>query len=113
MNQFASISSKIGEQMNQTTTTTTEAPKKVAPATTTPPTTTTPTPTTGRVMVGPTKRSRAPANSSVVFPALKNKPGFVNSSYLYEYTQPQKIRVNSFNQLLIHQVHSDRFRVNG
>jgi len=88
-----------GEQMNQTTTTTTEAPKKVAPATTTPPTTTTPTPTTGRVMVGPTKRSRAPANSSVVFPALKNKPGFVNSSYLYEYTQPQKIRGYSCAEL--------------
>lgn len=89
----------VGDQVNQTTTTTTEAPKKVAPATTTATTTTTTpvTPTTGRNNVsGPTKRSRAPANSSVVFPSVKNKPGFANSSYFYEYTEPQKIRVSRF-----------------
>lgn len=93
-----------GDQVNQTTTTTTtEAPRKVAPATTTAtttPPTTAPT-TTGRSGSGtaPTKRSRAPANSSVVFPSVKNKPGFANSSYFYEYTEPQKIRGYSCAEL--------------
>jgi len=86
-----------GDVQNQTTTTTTETPKKVEPmTTTTTATTTTTTTTTGRTVsyvppAGPTKRSRVPTNSSVVFPSVKNKPGFINSTYFYDYTEPQNI----------------------
>jgi hypothetical protein len=43
---------------------------------------------------GPTERSRIPTNSAVIFPSLKNKPGFTNSTFFYDYTTPQNIRVS-------------------
>lgn len=42
---------------------------------------------------GPTERSRIPTNSAVIFPSLKNKPGFTNSTFFYDYTTPQNISV--------------------
>lgn len=48
------------------------------------------------VPAGPTERSRVPSNSAVIFPSVKNKPGFTNSTFFYENTAPQNIRV-SFN----------------
>ena len=44
---------------------------------------------------GPTERSRIPTNSAVIFPSLKNKPGFTNSTFFYDYTTPQNIRVRN------------------
>ena len=44
---------------------------------------------------GPTERSRIPTNSAVIFPSLKNKPGFTNSTFFYDYTTPQNIRVST------------------
>ena len=45
---------------------------------------------------GPTERSRIPTNSAVIFPSVKNKPGFNNSTFFYDYTTPQNIRVSDF-----------------
>ena len=42
---------------------------------------------------GPTERSRIPTNSAVIFPSVKNKPGFTNTTFFYDYTTPQNIRV--------------------
>jgi hypothetical protein len=45
------------------------------------------------VPAGPTERSRIPNNSNVIFPSVKNKPGFTNTTFFYDYTTPQNIRV--------------------
>ena len=44
---------------------------------------------------GPTERSRVPTNSAVIFPSVKNKPGFTNSTFFYDYTTPQNFRVSN------------------
>lgn len=46
------------------------------------------------VPAGPTERSRIPTNSAVIFPSVKNKPGFTNTTFFYDYTTPQNIRVS-------------------
>jgi len=48
---------------------------------------------------GPTERSRIPTNSAVIFPSVKNKPGFNNSTFFYDYTTPQNIRGYSCAEL--------------
>jgi hypothetical protein len=47
------------------------------------------------VPAGPTERSRIPNNSNVIFPSVKNKPGFTNTTFFYDYTTPQNIRVTT------------------
>lgn len=47
------------------------------------------------VPAGPTERSRIPTNSAVIFPSVKNKPGFTNTTFFYDYTTPQNIRVRN------------------
>ncbi|XP_032789266.1 uncharacterized protein YMR317W [Daphnia magna] len=51
------------------------------------------------VPAGPTERSRIPNNSNVIFPSVKNKPGFTNTTFFYDYTTPQNIRGYSCAEL--------------